>query len=253
MRITGACRLALDRDSTSLGGGKMNLKKSSNKGFTLIELIFVIAVIVVLASLFVPLALDKLAQANRAKADVDLNTLANSLAAFYTDIKHFAACDSADCNPVSGSNNDLKLLVIKGDNSAVATTDVPAMATPGSCSGGAGSDWNAAGNLSATPARNNAFNHLVVNNPNGDASEGDTAATTGDYNGWRGPYLARAGSDPWGNRYVVHIGAMETGGTKINSTGRGWILSAGEDGIFQTCPETGSLAGDDRGFIFVTQ
>jgi len=40
---------------------------------------------------------------------------------------------------------------------------------------------------------------------------------------------------------------------KINTGGRGWILSAGEDGVFNTCPEASSLSGDDRGFIFVTQ
>lgn len=218
------------------------------KGFTLIELIFVIAIIVVLASIFVPLALDKLAQANQAKADSDLNTVAASLASFFTDVKHMPACDNADCDPLTGNNNDLKMLVLKEDNSAAATSDTPAMASGVSCTGAA--TWNAAGNLSATPARNNAFNHLIVNNPNGDGTEAESGV---DYSGWKGPYIAKLGKDPWGNRYIIHVGAMEKSGTKINTGGKGWILSAGEDGVFNTCPEASSLSGDDRGFIFVTQ
>src|SRR3972149_8199449 len=99
------------------------------KGFTLIELIFVIAIIVVLASIFVPLALDKLAQANQARADSDLNTIAASVASFFTDVKHMPACDNADCDPLTGNNNDLKMLVIKEDASTVATSDIPAMAS----------------------------------------------------------------------------------------------------------------------------
>lgn len=238
-----------------IAAGRLNSKEEKMepnhrlaKGFTLIELIFVIAIIVVLASIFVPLALDKLAQANQARADSDLNTIAASLASFFTDVKHMPACDNADCNPITGNNNDLKMLAIKADTSAVATTDIPAMASGVSCTGAA--TWDAAGNLSATPGRNNAFNQLVVNNPNADATEAESG---GDYSGWKGPYIAKVGNDPWGNRYIIHVGAMEKNGVKINTGGRGWILSAGEDGVFNTCPEASSLSGDDRGFIFVTQ
>ena len=220
------------------------------KGFTLIELIFVIAIIVVLASIFVPLALDKLAQANQARADSDMNTIAASLASFFTDIKHMPACDNADCDPLTGNNNDLKLLVIKADTSAVATTDIAAMASGVSCTGAA--TWNAAGNLSATPARNNAFNHLSVNDANGDGTEGGSGV---DYvsTSWKGPYIAKVGNDPWGNRYIIHVGAMEKSGTKVNTGGRGWILTAGEDGGFNTCPQAASPSGAERGFIFLNQ
>lgn len=225
----------------------MEHKRRRQSGFTLIELIFVIAIIVVLASIFVPLALDKLGQASRGKADLDLNTLANSLAAIFTDIKHLPACDGADCDPMTGTVNDLRILVVKSDTSAVVAADIPA--NNPAC---ATVNWNAA-TLSAVPARNNAFNHLIINNPNADLTESNTAGALGDYAGWKGPYLSKVGLDPWGNRYIIHVGAMEKGGTRVTPTGRGWILSAGEDGEFNTCPDSSTLGGDDRGFIFVTQ
>lgn len=226
----------------------MNRRHIKEKGFTLIELIFVIAIIVVLASIFVPLAMDKLGQTNRAKADSDLNTIANSLMASVTDLKRFPACNTADCDPFSGANNDLKLLVYKADTTDVVTTDIAAQSA--AC---ATVNWDAAANLEVAPSdpgRNNAFNHLIINNPNADATE---AGAGTDYNGWKGPYLAKVGKDPWGNNYIAHIGAMEKGGTRVTATGRGWILSAGEDGVFNTCPDASTLGGDDLGFIFVTQ
>lgn len=226
----------------------MNRRERLNKGFTLIELIFVIAIIVVLASIFIPLAFNKMAQANQAKADSDLNAIASSLAAVFTDLKHFPSCDNADCNPLTGANNSLKLLVVKPDTSAVAAADIPAMAGAVVCA--AAATWNAGGNLSATPARNNAFNHLVINNPNADLTDSDAP---NDYAGWKGPYLSKVGLDPWGNRYIIHVGAMEKGGVRVSATGRGWLLSAGEDGVFSTCPESTSLQGDDQGFILMTQ
>lgn len=223
-------------------------KRCTQTGFTLIELIFVIAIIVVLAAVFVPLAMDKLSQANQAKADVDINTIANSLAGFFSDMKRFPVCNGADCNPIDGTVDNLKILVFKADSTDVLTTDIPANAPPG-CT----VNWNAAGNLEgggSDPGRNNAFNHLVVNDPNADGTVG--AAAT-DYSGWKGPYIAKVGKDPWGNHYIAHVGAMQKNGTRVAANTNGWILSAGEDGIFQTCPESTSLQGDDRGFIFITQ
>jgi len=226
----------------------MKRRKGKDKGFTLIELIFVIAIIVVLAAVFVPLAMDKLSQANQAKADVDINTIANSLAGFFSDLKRFPVCNGADCNPFDGTVDNLKILVYKADTTDVLTTDIPANAA--ACTT---VDWNASGNLEGAgsdPGRNNAFNHLVVNDPNADGTIG--AAAT-DYPGWKGPYIAKVGKDPWGNHYIAHVGAMQKGGTRVAAGTNGWILSAGEDGLFQTCPESTSLQGDDRGFIFITQ
>ncbi len=231
----------------------MKRRKFGQRGFTLVELVFVVAIILVLAGIFLPLALSKLEDADRARADADLQSMAASLTTFFTDVRRFPACNTADCDPLNNSSNDLKILVFKTDTSdVVAATDIPATATASSCT----TAWNAAANLvTANPDQNNAFNHLVVNNPNGDVTSDDTSAATGDYKKFKGPYIGKVGKDPFGQFYVAHIGAIEKDGIAINSTGTGygWILSAGADAEFQTCPESTKLAGDDRGFIFATQ
>jgi len=230
----------------------MKRHKFGRRGFTLVELVFVIAIILVLAGIFLPLALSKLQEADQARVSGDLQALAASLTTFFTDVRRFPACNSTDCDPLNDSSNDLSILVFKADTSDVATTDIPTTNATPACS----QAWNAAANLvTANPDQNNAFNHLVVNNPNGDSTTDDTSVTTGDYKKFKGPYIGKVGKDPFGQFYVAHMGALEKDGTVINTTGTGygWLLSAGADAVFQTCPESTALAGDDRGFIFATQ
>ena len=227
----------------------MSRAKLGRRGFTLVELVFVIAIIVVLAGILIPLALNKLGEADQARVDADLQGMASALTTFYTDNRHFPACSATDCDPLNGTSNDLKILVFKTDISDVATTDIPPMDTTVTCS----VDWDVAGNLVASNEdQNNAFNHLIINNPNGDGISGGSGM---DYRRWKGPYIGKMGKDPYGNYYVAHMGAIEKGGSPINSAGKGygWVISAGIDGVFQTCPEATSLAGDDTGFIFVSQ
>jgi general secretion pathway protein G len=222
--------------------------KLGRRGFTLVELVFVIAIIVVLAGILIPLALNKLGEADQARTDADLQGMASALTTFYTDNRHFPACNATDCDPLNGTTNGLKILVFKGDSSDVLVADIPPTAAVG-CSVA----WNVAANLVASNGdQNNAFNHLIINNPNGD---GIVGGSTVDYRKWKGPYVGKVGKDPYGNYYVAHIGAIEKNGSKINTagTGYGWVLSAGIDGVFQTCPESTSLGGDDTGFIFVSQ
>ncbi len=72
-------------------------------------------------------------------------------------------------------------------------------------------------------------------------------------------YLDRLPIDPWGNPYIIHVGAMEKDGSAIGGAGaKGWILSAGPNGVLETNPTDPQLCGgaspcDDRGFIFFTK
>jgi len=224
-------------------------RDSSAGGFTLVELVFVIAIITVLASIFLPTAFQKLQKADEVSADSSVQAIAAALAGFYTDLRAFPTCHTGSCAAFPGSSNQLVFLAF-GDGYGSQTADYPSAAT------GSG-NWDLTANDEATPERNNGANHLVQNDPdtNGTSGESTDYRTSGRLR-WRGPYLGRFGLDPWGRTYIAYVGAMEASGKKVSgSSGQhsGWILSAGPNGSLDTLPSSNSLAGDDRGFVFHSQ
>jgi prepilin-type N-terminal cleavage/methylation domain-containing protein len=235
--------------------------KSGQQGFTLVELVFVIGIILVLAGIFIPVALQKLEDADSARTNADLQAISGALTTFFSDLRRFPACNDTgdDCDPFNKNNNDLKLLVFKADPSVVATGDIADQDSTVNCSTSGSLDWDDTNNLeTGEEGKNNAFNHLVLNDPNADGTVDDETTGNSDYSTKRfeGPYISKLSTDAFGNFYIAHVGAMEKGGTTITNTSgtaQGWILSAGPDGFFQTCPNSTSVQSDDRGFIFVTK
>jgi len=236
--------------------------KIGQQGFTLVELVFVIGIILVLAGIFIPVALEKLEDADSARTNADLQAISGALTTFFSDLRRFPACNGGpgeDCDTFNKDNNDLKLLVFKADTSVVGAGDVADQDSLVDCSASGSLDWDNTNNLEiGKEGKNNAFNHLVLNDPNADGSVDGTVAGQKDYSTrrFKGPYISKLGTDAFGNFYIAHVGAMEKSGTTIdNTTGtaQGWLLSAGPDGRFQTCPNSNTLSGDDRGFIFVTK
>ena len=230
----------------------MKIKRYSQRGFTLIEMIFVLAIVLTLVAIFTPLAMDKLSQSKTAKAQADIDAIATALTNFYSTAGNFPSCDGADCDPLNDAANNLRFLAV-GTGNGDPTSQLPS---------DTGSLWTlTVGDMSTVPARNNAFNHIMVNNPNADATTGQAGV---DYNNWKGPYITNLGQDPWGHAYIVHIGAMQKNGCPVGSTGAppactapaagtfGWILSAGPDGNLDTGPTATQLTGDDVGYIFCT-
>ena len=216
-------------------------------GFTLVELIFVLAIIVTLASIFLPLAMSKFSQSKEASTDSSIDAIAAALTNFFGDMDRFPTCNSSDCDPFSAANNDLTFLAF-GTGSGDISGEYPVTV------GQTGSAWSLTAKDEANPneARNNAFNHLVANNPNADAT---TAQADVDYKStkWKGPYISKIGKDPFGFAYIAGVGAMETSGNPVATGAKGWIISAGPDGNLDTAPSASVLSNDDRGYIFFTK
>lgn len=218
-------------------------------GFTLVELVFVIAIIVVLASIFLPLAISKLKKADESVADASIQEIAAALTSFYDDLRHFPTCDHAtDCSPFPTDNNIVFLAF--GDGFGDLSGSYPSNAT-------GANNWDLTANDETEAARNNGANHVVQNDPiaNGTPNETSDYETSGSKR-WRGPYLSRVSTDPWGRTYIAYVGAMESGGQTVSGTSgtqRGWILSAGPNNSLDTLPTSTTLSGDDRGFIFHTE
>lgn len=228
-------------------GTYMKRPNFNQQGFTLVELIFVLAIIVTLASIFLPLAMSKFSESKTAATTSSIDAIAAALTNFFGDMDHFPTCNSSDCDSFTKDNNDLKFLAF-GTGSAELSDEYPA--TPFST--GSGSDWALSLNDDAVVARNNAFNHLAANNPNADGTIGGAGV---DYNTskWKGPYISKISKDPFGFAYIAGVGAMEKDGSKIASTSKGWILSAGPDGVLDTASTASVLSNDDIGYIFFTK
>ena len=176
-------------------------------GFTLIEIIVILAVIAILVAILTPTVLKYIseAQADRAQKDVTtINAMINDL------IK--------DTGQYPGSK------VAAGKTFLCGTGSV----------GLAGQTWGTTGNCETLA------NHLAINSPG-------TAATTDDYPStgkfrWKGPYLTNLSEDPWGNAYQINASTLVGGNTSVT-----WVISAGPDGTFQTSVTSTSLSGDDIG------
>jgi prepilin-type N-terminal cleavage/methylation domain-containing protein len=221
-----------------------------NRGFTLIELVFVIAIITALASILLPIGFNALQKADEAGTDASIQQIAAAFTSFYDDLRNFPTCDSlTDCSPFPGSANDLVFLAF-GTGFGDLSATYPDAAT-------GANNWALATNDETTAARNNAANHVVQNDPLASGTPNEVAdyATSGSQR-WRGPYVSRVDVDPWGRTFIAYVGAMQQGGQLVavaTGTHRGWILSAGPNNSLDTLPNSATLVGDDRGFIFTSQ
>lgn len=219
-------------------------------GFTLVELIFVLAIILTLVAIFLPLASSKLSEANETRAKADEDALSAAMTTFFSDLAIWPASDGS-----SATNQTLAHLFV-GDGGATITSFNPTTSGTGWHTGGTEPNKFDSGvapvGFSATKA--NAFNHLVVNNPNADT----TTSSTNDYKAtgkkkWKGPYIAKLAADPFGNNYVINIGAITGTGQALVSTEQGWVLSAGSNGLLNTAATDTALSSDDIGYIFCTK
>ncbi len=244
------------------------MKRSNfrQRGFTLVEMIFVLAIILTLVAIFLPLATSKLSDANTTRAKADEDAISAALTAFFTDLSIWPAslASTTGLNAGQSSNDQNLRYLLVGDGGTTITSTNPTVATTAStwdtntanCPDGTAAPTTKIGAVAtgATPGtgcatRESAFNHLVVNDPNASG----VSASTGDYKStgnkkWKGPYIAKLASDPYGNNYVINLGGV----TGKKSTEFGWILSAGTNGSLDTDAVSTVLSTDDIGYIYCT-
>lgn len=179
-------------------------------GFTLIEIIVILAVISILVAILTPTVLKYIADAQQNRAEEDVKIISAMLNDLIKDTGQFPG------NKLFGRNF---------------------LCGPGTLATGGG--WSAA----STDCRSLA-NHLVVNNPDEDATSSEA---TDDYRPtgrlrWKGPYVQTTNEDPWGNAYEVNASTLVGGNTSPT-----WVISAGPDGVFQTATTATTLSSDDVG------
>ena len=197
------------------------------RGFTLIELTVVLAVIVTLALILTPSVTNFINDSRSARARSDTQTIASAVVQFYKDNGFYPQWSAAN-NGGPGANGNKVDLLVSGGN-------VPTVSAP---------------NAWTTGTTDTLANQLLTDAP------GYTMRTATSSFGWNGPYLSSVlAGDAWNNRYAVNVGAIDT--TPGVQTAAGvtksavWVLSAGPNGQVDTVPgqtmTTAVLAGDDIG------
>ena len=187
------------------------------KGFTLIELAVVLAVIAVLAAILTPLVTAYIDQARTTRAAADVRAIAQAYQLHKRDTGQFPIY-------ADDSNSD--------SDTAVADVLKGGGTTPQADTGITGwHNFATSGDLDAHLNTNKLS--LPTNNP----ARGRTA--------YRGPYIETINEDPWGNAYLANAAHLTRASTNI-----GFTLSAGPDGNIDTHANqasTGTLSvgGDD--------
>ena len=182
------------------------------KGFTLIEVVVVIAVVAILAAILTPSIVKSIEDAKISRAKNEVIVLTAAFASFYKDIGTKRLFPDAAGNPdtyeVIFSEGNLS-----GDNETV--------------------------NFPGT--RETLKNHFGGNGaetaPGIFDNRYDAAYGIGR---WKGPYSKKiVESDPWNRRYIIYV--------EDNAGLYSWAISAGPDGAFATNRNNNTIQGDDIG------
>lgn len=189
-----------------------------SKGFTLIELAVVLAIIAVLAAILTPMVTGYIDQARVARATADAKTVSQAVTLYRRDTGVYPIFSSLA-------------------NSRTGTTNASALVGPGTEPTLTGTSYTAAWTTILTTTTlavtqlNTALTGLTVND------------TNPAHVSYRGPYIGALDTDPWGNYYVV------TANNLASSTNRAFVVSAGPNGILETNPAQGTTtfttSGDD--------
>jgi len=186
----------------------------NRKGFTLLEILIVVAIIAVLTAVLVPIAVNQMEKADITRAWSDVNAIATAVTNFRSDTKEFPTRNS------SGTQNWVSVLF-------------------------SGTSWASHGETFASTVNygtnwDRMYFHFNLND-----SDRYAAWDTTTLIGWHGPYLDKDPMDPWGHMYILSTKAMTQPGS--GTTFYSWILSAGPNGQFETDDIVNTLHGDDIG------
>ena len=208
------------------------------KGFTLLEIIVVLAVVGALAAMLAPVVFRYIDDAKRAQAQSDVSTIAAAIQQMYKDTGRWPfykvgtgslAKQAADTTLLT-SNTGCVGATVTGTCDPTAPVD-------------SGATW---GLLAGKPV--SLSDQLILNTPF--AGTGTAYATTGA-RPWKGPYLDHVPAlDPWGRSYLVNIGNADPSAEGFST--QKWVIaiSAGPNGILDTAGDAlgkadPQVAGDD--------
>jgi len=187
------------------------MRRRCEKGFTLIEVVVVVAVIAILAAVLTPYITKYIDDSKIAKARNEAQVIGAAMTTFYRDTGVW---------PSRNATGAAVAVLYTGTTTPAAAavfTAVPPVVPPVA-------NW--AGAVATID------NSLLVN------GAGNAYPANGDLQ-WKGPYIGSAlPADPWGKPYLVNVAAA----------GPIWVMCAGPNGKVQTAVADNVVKGDDIGF-----
>jgi prepilin-type N-terminal cleavage/methylation domain-containing protein len=171
------------------------------KGFTLIELAVVLAIIAVLAAVLTPLVTGYLDQARIARAQADVRTIADALKLHQRDTGRYPIYNASG---YPSTVSDGTKTVLGGPGTNPTETE----------------NW---GNLATTTLATTTLEAWINGNY--------TAVSTTNVfpkAAFRGPYVAAIESDPWGNKYLLNAANLNS------ATNHAFVISGGPNGALDT-------------------
>ena len=198
----------------------------NRKGFTLIEVVVVVAIIALLAGILTPLIFKYIDEANETRALGDCRNISTALLLFHKDTGTWPYYERLFTDP--------EYDYIFGNMG-----DMPRM------HGDAQTSW---GNQA-----DDMYFHLVTNgpDPNTYRYRYKRPATMGGgilSHGWNGPYLPYVTDDPWAYKYLVSVGAFDYGTQFEQGRNHVWCLSAGPNFMVETPIWATETHYDDIGY-----
>ncbi|MGH8060224.1 MAG: prepilin-type N-terminal cleavage/methylation domain-containing protein [Candidatus Entotheonellia bacterium] len=189
------------------------------RGFTLIELILVVAVVAILAAILVPTVFSILDDSAITKGKADVKAIAGAIAKFRDDTGEFPTRDDA-----AGQVNLLfsgTVAPVVGDFSPTTGMGIYDCDAANECEG---------------------FAFPFITNTGANAYPSVSTAKKR----WKGPYLSDNTTDEFDDPYIVYVRRLRT---DVVTTERAWIVFAGQNKVYETTPGSTSAQGDD--FVFL--
>lgn len=199
--------------------GKQSTKQSTTneRGFTLVEIVVVLAVIALLSAVLGPMAVKYVRDARIAKVQADVKMIGVAIQQLETDVNHYPYHSAGNATTIRDQDANVSVLESAGDmpHEVLASAWTASTGAGGACEG--------------TPNRNDLESPLITN-----ASAWPTVSSAARPGAWKGPYLHQLTADAWGNKYLVNII-----NAKRDCAKAAFVLSAGPNGIVETAFDIG--------------